>query len=94
MMGNLLSTINGPADLKRLTNAQLEVLAGEIRQLLLETVAHNGGHLAPNLGVVELTLALHATFDSPNDQIVWDVGHQSYVHKIITGRRETFATLR
>jgi 1-deoxy-D-xylulose-5-phosphate synthase len=93
-MGNLLSTINGPADLKRLTNAQLEVLAGEIRQFLLETVAHNGGHLAPNLGVVELTLALHATFDSPNDQIVWDVGHQSYVHKIITGRREAFTTLR
>jgi 1-deoxy-D-xylulose-5-phosphate synthase len=94
MMSNLLSTINGPADLKRLTTMQLQQLAGEIRQFLLETVAHNGGHLAPNLGVVELTLALHATFESPKDQIVWDVGHQSYVHKIITGRRDAFATLR
>jgi 1-deoxy-D-xylulose-5-phosphate synthase len=93
-MGNLLNTINGPADLKQLTIVQLQELAGEIRQFLLETVAHNGGHLAPNLGVVELTLALHAIFDSPTDRIIWDVGHQSYVHKIITGRREIFATLR
>ncbi|MGD8401753.1 MAG: 1-deoxy-D-xylulose-5-phosphate synthase [Bacillota bacterium] len=93
-MSNLISTINGPADLKRLTTTQLQQLAGEIRQFLLETVAHNGGHLAPNLGVVELTLALHATFNSPQDQIIWDVGHQSYVHKVITGRRDAFATLR
>jgi 1-deoxy-D-xylulose-5-phosphate synthase len=93
-MGNLLDAINGPADLKLLTNAELAELAGEIRRFLLETVAQTGGHLAPNLGVVELTLALHATFNSPVDRIIWDVGHQSYVHKIITGRRENFATLR
>lgn len=93
-MGKILDTINGPADLKGLSIAQLEELAVEIRQFLLETVAQTGGHLAPNLGVVELTLALHATFNSPEDQIIWDVGHQSYVHKILTGRRELFATLR
>ncbi|HEY8463471.1 MAG TPA: 1-deoxy-D-xylulose-5-phosphate synthase N-terminal domain-containing protein, partial [Bacillota bacterium] len=78
-MGSILNSINGPADLKRLNIRQLEELAVEIRQFLLETVAQTGGHLAPNLGVVELTLALHTTFNSPEDQIVWDVGHQSYV---------------
>ncbi|HYH02200.1 MAG TPA: 1-deoxy-D-xylulose-5-phosphate synthase, partial [Bacillota bacterium] len=93
-MGKILENVNGPADLKGLSLTQLEELAVEIRQFLLETVAQTGGHLAPNLGVVELTLALHATFNSPDDQIVWDVGHQSYVHKILTGRRELFATLR
>ena len=73
---------------------QLEKLAVEIRQLLVETVSHTGGHLAPNLGVVELTLALHKVFDTPHDKIVWDVGHQAYVHKLLTGRREQFHTLR
>ena len=93
-MSDYLKSLHGPADLKKLTNHQLGELAGEIRRFLLETVAHTGGHLAPNLGVVELTLALHAVFDSPQDKIVWDVGHQSYIHKIITGRYERFGTLR
>ena len=93
-MDSILDTIKGPADLKRLSQGQLEKLAGEIRGLLIHTVAQNGGHLAPNLGVVELTIALHRVFDSPRDRIIWDVGHQAYVHKILTGRRERFATLR
>lgn len=93
-MSGLLKTITGPADLKRLSHQEQEQLILEIRQFLLETVSQTGGHLAPNLGVVELTLALHTVFDSPKDQIVWDVGHQSYVHKILTGRAEEFHTLR
>ncbi|MGE5581512.1 MAG: 1-deoxy-D-xylulose-5-phosphate synthase N-terminal domain-containing protein, partial [Bacillota bacterium] len=93
-MPGILENINGPADLKKLSAKQLTELAGEIRQLLVETVSRTGGHLAPNLGVVELTLALHTVFDSPRDQIVWDVGHQSYVHKILTGRHSRFFTLR
>jgi 1-deoxy-D-xylulose-5-phosphate synthase len=93
-LSNLLQDIHSPQDLKNLSFAQLEKLAGEIRELLIHTVAANGGHLAPNLGVVELTLALHKMFDSPRDKFIWDVGHQAYVHKIITGRREKFATLR
>lgn len=93
-MGRLLDGINEPSDLRRLTPDQLEQLAAEIRQLIIETVAGVGGHLAPNLGVVELTLALHAVFQAPEDRIVWDVGHQCYVHKIVTGRRAQFGTLR
>ncbi|MDT8901076.1 1-deoxy-D-xylulose-5-phosphate synthase [Anaeroselena agilis] len=93
-MDGILDTIGGPADLKRLTLPQLEKLAGEIRGLLIHTVAQTGGHLAPNLGVVELTLALHQVFDSPRDKIIWDVGHQAYVHKILTGRRQRFGSLR
>jgi 1-deoxy-D-xylulose-5-phosphate synthase len=93
-MGELLQSLTEPADLKNMTTPQLEALAAEIRQFLLETVAQTGGHLAPNLGVVELTLALHSVFDSPRDQIIWDVGHQSYIHKIITGRLNRFETLR
>jgi 1-deoxy-D-xylulose-5-phosphate synthase len=93
-MSDILPTIQNPADLKKLSNQQLSDLALEIRHLLLETVSQTGGHLAPNLGVVELTLALHSVFDSPFDQIVWDVGHQSYVHKLVTGRYEQFHTLR
>jgi 1-deoxy-D-xylulose-5-phosphate synthase len=93
-MGEILRNIQGPADLKQLSNNQLYELAGEIRQYLLETVAQTGGHLAPNLGVVELTLALHTVFNSPYDQIIWDVGHQSYIHKLLTGRLEKFETLR
>ena len=73
---------------------ELEALAAEIRTLLIETTAKRGGHLAPNLGVVELTLALHKVFNSPEDKIIWDVGHQSYVHKIVTGRWQDFHTLR
>ncbi|MFZ5688165.1 MAG: 1-deoxy-D-xylulose-5-phosphate synthase [Bacillota bacterium] len=90
----LLDRINGPADLQQFSNKELDNLAVEIRELLVTTVAKNGGHLAPNLGVVELTLALHLVFATPKDKIIWDVGHQSYVHKIITGRRESFSTLR
>src|SRR5208337_120520 len=73
---------------------ELETLAREIRTMLVETVSRTGGHLAPNLGVVELTLALHLVFRTPEDKIIWDVGHQCYVHKILTGRREQLATIR
>ncbi|WP_414714929.1 1-deoxy-D-xylulose-5-phosphate synthase [Sporomusa sp.] len=93
-LGKLLDGINGPQDLKSLSLGQLEKLAGEIRELLIHTVSTNGGHLAPNLGVVELTLALHRAFDSPKDKFIWDVGHQAYVHKILTGRHKQFSTLR
>lgn len=93
-MTDIMKTINSPADLRVLTHRQLEDLAAEIRLFLTEVVAEKGGHLAPNLGVVELTLALHRVFNSPRDKIIWDVGHQSYVHKILTGRREEFKTLR
>ncbi len=89
-----LSSVNEPEDLKKMSVRELNELACEIRAFLLEHVSQTGGHLAPNLGVVELTLALHAVFDSPRDQLVWDVGHQSYVHKILTGRRHLFNTLR
>ena len=90
----LLDTINCPADVKALTEEQLVQLAGEIRQLIIEVTAKNGGHLAPNLGVVELSLALHKVFSTPKDKIVYDVGHQAYIHKIVTGRRDMFHTLR
>ncbi len=93
-MPRLLDRIDSPTDLKQLTLKELEQLAGEIRQELVSTVIANGGHLASNLGVVELTIALHRVFDSPRDKIVWDVGHQSYVHKLLTGRRQRFAALR
>lgn len=90
----LLDTINSPVDVKKLTGEQLVQLAAEIRQLLINVIAKNGGHLAPNLGVVELTLALHKVFSTPEDKIIFDVGHQAYIHKIVTGRREQFHTLR
>jgi 1-deoxy-D-xylulose-5-phosphate synthase len=90
----LLSTINGPEDLKRLSRSDLKRLCGEVRDELIDVVSATGGHLAPNLGVVELTVALHYVFDSPRDKLVFDVGHQSYVHKLLTGRRERFRTLR
>jgi 1-deoxy-D-xylulose-5-phosphate synthase len=83
-----------PADLKRMTVAQLQSLAGDIRQQVIESVSKTGGHLASNLGVVEITLGLHYVFNSPTDKILWDVGHQAYVHKMLTGRREDFDTLR
>lgn len=91
---NILLNINSPADLKKLTRDELKALAYEIRFKIIETVSKTGGHLAPSLGVVELTLALHYVFDSPKDKIIWDVGHQAYAHKIITGRRDEFSTLR
>ena len=90
----LLEQINDPADLRGLTYEQLDALAGEIRDLIVEAVAENAGHLGSNLGAVELALALHRVFDSPTDAILWDTGHQAYVHKILTGRRKQFAQLR
>lgn len=89
-----LGNINSPADLKKLNINELEALAAEIRQFMVNTVSQNGGHLSSNLGVVELSIALHKMFDSPNDKIVWDVGHQIYTHKILTGRLNEFNTLR
>lgn len=89
-----LDKINKPADLKNMSIEELKNLAEEIRKEIISTVSQTGGHLAPSLGVVELTLALHSTFESPRDKIIWDVGHQSYAHKIITGRRKMFNTLR
>ena len=90
----MLEQIRGPRDLRALTPEQLDQLAAEIRTFLVENVSRTGGHLGPNLGVVELTLALHRVFDSPRDTIIWDTGHQSYVHKIVTGRQDDFVTLR
>ena len=91
---SLLETINGPEDLKALSAAQMPLLAQEIRAFLVDSVSKTGGHLGPNLGVVELTIALHRVFDSPLDTIVFDTGHQSYVHKLLTGRRDDFTNLR
>jgi 1-deoxy-D-xylulose-5-phosphate synthase len=93
-MGTLLESIQSPADLKRLNDAQMAELAEEIREFLIQTLSKTGGHLGPNLGVVELTMALHAVFNTPEDKIMFDVSHQAYVHKILTGRRERFATIR
>jgi len=89
-----LDRINGPEDLKGLSRQELQGLSGELRDLIMDCVRENGGHLAANLGVVELTICLHYLFDSPRDKIIWDVGHQTYVHKLLTGRRELFHTLR
>ncbi len=94
MSESLLDTINSPADIKNYSREQIDRLCTEIRERLIETVALNGGHLASNLGVVELTVAMHRVFDSPHDQFVFDVGHQCYTHKLLTGRREQFPTLR
>ena len=94
MTTGLLNKIDSPKDIKNLNYDALKELAQEIRDYMIEVISKNGGHLAPNLGVVELTLALHKVFNCPKDKIIWDVGHQSYIHKIITGRREAFKTLR
>lgn len=93
-MSSVLDTIHSPADLGALSHLQLKQLALEIRRQIIATCAASGGHLAPGLGVVELTIALHRVFHSPEDRIVWDVGHQAYAHKILTGRRDSFHTLR
>lgn len=90
----ILPTIDSPTDLRKLAEEDLALLAREIRQEIIQTVARVGGHLAPCLGVVELTLALHYVFNTPEDKLIWDVGHQSYAHKLITGRRDRFHTLR
>ncbi|MBR5129436.1 MAG: 1-deoxy-D-xylulose-5-phosphate synthase, partial [Firmicutes bacterium] len=89
-----ITEYNFPEDLKQMSKEELELLPYAIREFLIDKVAQNGGHLASNLGVVELTLALHKHFDSPKDKIIWDVGHQAYVHKILTGRAKEFDTLR
>jgi len=93
-MENLLASIQGPADLRRLPRAQLPALAGELRAFVLDSVSKTGGHLSSNLGTVELTVALHYVYNTPQDRLVWDVGHQTYPHKILTGRRERMSTLR
>ena len=91
---SLLEKIDSPADLKELSQSELPAVAAEIRKMIVDVVSENGGHLAPSLGVVELTVALHYVFDTPRDKIIWDVGHQSYAHKILTGRGKQFSSLR
>ena len=90
----IIERIDSPNDLKSLNIEELKILAKEIREYIIQTVSNTGGHLAPSLGTVELTLALHYVFDAPMDKIIFDVGHQAYTHKIITGRREAFKNLR
>ena len=93
-MEKILDTINCTDDLKKLNDKQKIKLAEEIREFLIDVVSRNGGHLASNLGVVELTIALHSVFDTPEDKIIWDVGHQTYVHKILTGIKNQMYTIR
>ncbi len=90
----MLERISGPRDLRELSQEQLGLLATEIRDVLVETVTRTSGHLGPNLGVVELTIAMHRVFESPKDKLIFDTGHQSYVHKLLTGRYGEFSTLR
>ena len=90
----VLEKIQKENDIKKLTPEELELLKDEIRQFLIESISVTGGHLASNLGVVDLTMALHRCFNLPKDKIVWDVGHQSYTHKILTGRKDGFSSLR
>ena len=91
---NVLHLIQSPADLRQLPGQQLRPLADELRAFLLDSVSKTGGHLSSNLGTVELTIALHKVFNTPHDRLVWDVGHQTYAHKILTGRRDQMSTLR
>ncbi len=93
-MEKYLDNINSPRDIKNLSLDELNMLCVELRKFLIDNVSKTGGHIASNLGVVELTVALHRTFNCPEDKIIWDVGHQSYVHKIITGRKNSMSTLR
>ena len=92
--GDLLAKINSPADLRELKKNQLPKVSNQLRQYILDILSENGGHLGASLGVVELTVALHYTFNTPYDQLVWDVGHQAYGHKILTGRKDIFHTNR
>ena len=92
--GPLLSKINSPDDLRKLKKNQLEQISSELRKYIIEIVSEKGGHFGASLGVVELTIALHYVFNTPVDQLVWDVGHQAYGHKILTGRKEKFPTNR
>ena len=93
-MSGFLQMVDSPLQVKKLTLAQLQQLAEEIRHQLITVLAKNGGHLGPNLGVVELTIALHYVFSTPKDKFVWDVSHQVYVHKLLTGRKDRFHTIR
>ena len=90
----MLEKIQKPNDIKKIPADQLPALAEEIREFIIESLSKTGGHLASNLGVVELTIAMHCVFDLPKDKLIWDVGHQSYTHKILTGRKDGFETLR
>jgi len=94
MSSKLLDRIQSPADLKPLDRRELKKLSDELREFILESVSRTGGHLSSNLGTVELTVALHHVYDTPHDRIIWDVGHQSYPHKILTGRKDKMSTLR
>jgi len=89
-----LSKINSPDDLKKLSEKELEIVCKELRQFIIEVISNNPGHLGASLGVIELTVALHYVFNTPDDKIIWDVGHQAYAHKILTGRRDVFHTNR
>src|SRR5215469_6764188 len=91
---HLLDKINFPSDLKQLTTEEMVELSAQVRQFIIDAASHNPGHLGANLGVVELTIALHHVFDAPDDKIIWDVGHQAYAHKILTGRKDIFFTNR
>src|SRR5258706_9490962 len=93
-MSRYLEMIDGPVHVKKLSLVQLQELAEEVRQELITTLAKNGGHLGPNLGVVELTIALHYVFSTPKDKFIWDVSHQVYVHKLLTGRKSRFPSIR
>src|SRR5258705_899762 len=93
-MSRYLEMVDAPLHVKKLTLTQLQQLAEEIRRELITVLSKNGGHLGPNLGVVELTIALHRVFDTPKDKFIWDVSHQSYVHKLLTGRKNRFHTIR
>ena len=93
-MAKLLDHIHAPADVRRLSRPELKQLAAELREFVVQTVSQTGGHFSSNLGTVELTIALHYVFDTPHDRLVWDVGHQTYPHKTITGRKDRMATLR
>src|SRR4029077_5475609 len=90
----LLAPIGSPADLRRLSVGELPALAAELRQFLIQSVSTRGGHFAPGLGTVELTIALHYVFNTPRDRLVWDVGHQAYPHKVLTGRRDRLHTIK
>src|SRR5215218_916971 len=94
MNHSLLKSIASPADVRRLSRTELKQLAFELRDFVLQSVSQTGGHLSSNLGTVELTVALHHVFNTPHDRLIWDVGHQTYPHKILTGRRERMPTLR
>ena len=93
-MENILAQLESPAELKQMSMEQLKQLADELREQIVATVASTGGHLGSSLGVIELSIALHRVFNSPADRIIWDVGHQAYAHKLLTGRLENFHTLR